>query len=569
MSNSTTVPSLGNINAKALPVSRNFIFALAFILVYGVIIYAFQYRNALAESDLYSVLVGLMDGSWSDKGISSSLHYDREFGFGYLAAFYAFVDPIILRDPDRLMALMNQVGFWSMLPGMLLFWCAVRLAHNSLVATVALLVFALGPMVPEMATSGHQTIPMFGFLCAGAALLFLPASGWKAVLAAVGGGLLLLAGLTMRGELFLALPWLVLARIDTRSVRSFFVSGFLRSIAPLSALIGFLALQHHIESIVDVSVTSRISTYFLEFYSWATIGPGVIYMVVGCGFATVAVAVAAFLYLGCNSLFVHKTPINQGWSELLGPLALIVVPLLFFLPNPQPTRHFIMPLAGMSILIGMALDRHPAIGRVAALAVALGIGIANQVLAEAARPTLLRANEARSPYLPVPTDYPITTHANLGWEWRRHAALVEKRARWEAFGEKLRTTCDSNVMVLSDEVEQLLSRLYAGGTPVKANRIRIDVETGMTPLNPTLNQDVHTVVVGEGATRLTGMMAVTRDKTFIILEKSHLWPADAVATILADPAYDQYKLVADPYTLSKFDKTPVPIDRTSRFGCLD
>ncbi|MDR3533056.1 MAG: hypothetical protein P4L90_21165 [Rhodopila sp.] len=569
MSYSTFMPARNGHIVQRLLISFDFIFALVFILIFAIVIHAFQYHNALAESDLYRVLVGLMDGAVSGTGLASDLHYDRDFGFGYLAAFYALVDSDTLRDPDRLMDLMNQIGFWSMLPGLLFFWCAVRLVHGSLAATVALIVFALGPMIPELATSGHQTIPMFGFLCAGAALLLLPVTGWKAVLAAAGGGALLLIGMTIRGELFLALPWLVLARVDTRSMRRFVVSGFQRSIAPALALIAFIALQHHVESAVNATVTSTVSIYFRESYSWITIRPGLIYMIVGCGFATVAAAAVAFLYLGWTTLFTREAPINRRLAECLSPLALIVVPLLFFLPNPVPTRHFIMPLAGMSILIGIALARRPAVGRVTALCVAIGIGAANQVLAEVARLPLLRVNEAQSPYLPVPTEYPTATHANLGWEWRRHAALVERRARWQAFGEELLTSCDTHVIVLSDEVEQLFSRLYAGGTPVEARRLRIDVDTGAVPINPALRQDAHAILVGEGATRLTGLIGVRRGKTFIMLEKSHLWPADAVAAIMANPAYAEYKLIADPYTLSKYDKTPIPADRAPRFGCSD
>jgi hypothetical protein len=550
------------------PVSVNFIVAIVFIVIYATTVRAFQYHHALAESDLYRVLVGLMDGAVSGKGLATDLHYDREFGFGYLAAFYAFVDPKTLREPDRLMELMNQVGFWSMLPGLLFFWFAVRLVHDSLAATVALIVFALGPVVPELATSGHQVIPMFSFLCAGAVLLFLPVTGWKAVLAAAGGGMCLLIGLTMRGELFLALPWVVLSRVDTRSMRGFVASGILRSIAPTLALIAFIALQHHVEAVTHSSATAIFSTYFRETdLSWLTIGPGVIYMMIGCGFATVAAAAIAGLCLGWNTLVARQAPASLGLAELLGPLALIIVPFLFFLPNPVPTRHFLMTLAGMSILIGIALARRPVPGRMAALGVALGIGAANQALAEVARPTLLRVNEARSPYLPVPTEYPTAGHANLGWEWRRHAALVEKRQRWDALGKKLRTSCDTHVIILSDEVEQLFSRLYAGGTPVEASRIRINVDTGSLPINPALRQHVHTVLVGKGASSLTGIIGVRYGKTFIMLEKSHLWPADAVATIMANPLYADYKLIADPYTLSKFDKTAIPADRAPRFGC--
>src|ERR1700712_1776007 len=208
MSLSATVGSRDGHVAQPRMVSFDVMIAAAFIVVYAIVINAFRYHGALAESDLYRVLVGLLDGAVSGKGLASDLHYDRDFGFGYMAAFYAFVDPATLRDPDRLMQLMNQVGFWSMLPTLLFFWCAVRLVHGERAATIALIVFAFGPMIPELATSGHQIIPMFGLLCAAATLLFLPLTGWKAVAAAAGGGVLLLVGLSIRGELFLALPWL-------------------------------------------------------------------------------------------------------------------------------------------------------------------------------------------------------------------------------------------------------------------------------------------------------------------------------------------------------------------------
>src|SRR4051794_15555201 len=157
----------------------DFIIAAVFVCIFGVVVHAFQYRGALGESDLYRVLVGLLDGAVSGRGIDSPLHYDRNFGFGYLAAFYALADPATLRDPDRLMGLMNQVGFWSMIPAQLCFWCAVSLIHGTRAGSIALIVFALGPMIPELATSGHQVIPMFGFLCAAAILMFLPVNGWR------------------------------------------------------------------------------------------------------------------------------------------------------------------------------------------------------------------------------------------------------------------------------------------------------------------------------------------------------------------------------------------------------
>jgi hypothetical protein len=514
---------------------------LIFVLLFAVVISAFQYRDALAESDLYRVLVGLLDGENSGAHLASPLHYDPDFGFGYITAFYAFADPATLRDPDKLMSLMNQVGFWFMLAGLLLFWCAVRLVHGARVATIALIIFALGPMIPELATSGHQAIPMFAFLCAGACLLFLPLTGWRAVLAAFGGWLFLLAGILTRGEIFLAFPWIVLSRIDTRSVRGFFVSGMQRSIAPAMALVVFFILQH---ATVATHMGSYVGNYYGEFYTWANVIPGLVYMAVGCGLATALAGGIAAVWLAWQARPaqpVAKTGV--GLAAFLGPAALVLVPLVFFDPNPMPTRHFMLSLAGFGILIGMVLTTRPAVGRVAALSIAVLLGVADQVLAELARPTLLAANEAHSPYRPVWPGYQTATHANLGWEWKRHAALVERRALWQALGNELATSCSNHTLVLSDEGEQLFSRLYAGGVPVQARRITIG------PMG--------------------GIEGIRRGKTFIVMEKMHAWPQDPLAIILADPAYKDYKLLEDPYSMSIFDKTPVPPDRAATFGCSD
>jgi hypothetical protein len=35
------------------------------------------------------------------------------------------------------------------------------------------------------------------------------------------------------------------------------------------------------------------------------------------------------------------------------------------------------------------------------------------------------------------------------------------------------------------------------------------------------------------------------------------------------PGFADYKLVADPYTLSIYDKTAIPAERAARFGCAE
>jgi hypothetical protein len=322
----------------------------------------------------------------------------------------------------------------------------------------------------------------------------------------------------------------VLSRIDTSSFRRFITSGLLRSIAPIGAIIVFVALQR---SFVGVQMGSTVGHYFFQFYTWASVPPGVVYMVVGCGLATAALGGLALLWLVISGLRRHA-----DLAKLLGPLALVIVPMAFFLPNPMPTRHFMLTLAGFGIVLGVAASRSP---RGVVYAGVAALVIANHALAELVRPLLLRVNDAHTPYLPSHDAYPTTTHANIGWFWQRHAALVARRERWQAFGDMISTSCDSHTFVLSDEGPHIATRLYAAGLPIKAEPFRLAGYFG-----------VH---------------AVRDSKDFIVMEKMNGWPDDPVATVLADPALSQYHLAQDPWTMSKYDRTPIPADRVATFGC--
>ena len=314
------------------------IVALVFVVSFAFVMHAFQYRDAFAESDIYRVLVGILDGANSGSGIASKLHYDNTFGIGYLSAFYAFAAPATLRDPDRLTGLINDVGFWSMMAGLVFFWCAVSIAHGTRAGVVALIVFALAPTIAELGTSGHPVIPMFALVCAAATLLFLPVTGWHAVVAAIGGGVLLLAGLTMRGDVFLAFPWLVLTRIDTRSLRGFIVSGLVRSIAPLAALIVFFVLQH---LIVLHQVGPVLGEYFGGWVRISFIAGNAMFIPLGFGIATTAVAAVAAVWLAVRARPGDDGRGQDGMAQFLGPAALTLVPLVFFvaIQGPSSSLH--------------------------------------------------------------------------------------------------------------------------------------------------------------------------------------------------------------------------------------
>lgn len=519
---------------QAVPDTANLTIAIAFIALFGLWTWCFQYHGVMGEADLYRVLVGLLDGATHHTWLASDLHYDRDFGFGYLWAIWSIAGPSAVGDPDRMMEVINNVGLWTIIPSLLAFWIAVRLAHGAVVATVALVVFAFSPMMLELATSGHQSIPMFGFLCLAAVCMFYPArSRATAILLHALACALLVAGFLTRGEIFLGFPWLVLTCIDTRSFRRFILSGIGRSIAPVASIIIFLIVQ---KQFVPTQMGATVAQYFFEFYTWATVIPGFVYMTVGCGVATVILGGLAVLYSGWNAA-LGRIPL----AEFLGPAALVLVPLAFFVPNPMPTRHFMLTLAGFGIFAGIAAVRLLSGRRWAAIGVAVVLALANQGAAEAIRPALLRLNEAHSPYIPVPTAYQTTTHANIGFVWQRHAALAERRAEAMRLGDAFRDSCDSHTLIFSDEGEQFFSRLYVGGLPVEARRWTLG--------------------------RFNGLIGERGGKTYLAFEKMTGWPDDAVAAVLADHDLDQFKMVADPYSMSRYDRTPIPPDRAARLGC--
>jgi hypothetical protein len=75
---------------------------VACIIVFAVTEFCCQYQGVLGESDLYRVLVGMLDGAVSGSRINSDLHYGRDFGFGCILALYALAPTDVLRDPDQL-----------------------------------------------------------------------------------------------------------------------------------------------------------------------------------------------------------------------------------------------------------------------------------------------------------------------------------------------------------------------------------------------------------------------------------------------------------------------------------
>ncbi len=528
------------LSRSAQGATADYVVAAVSLAVFAIWIFVFRFHNVLEEYDLYAVLSGLLDGVDGGKGLASPLQYGASFGFGYIAALYWFVNDRVLRDPDLLIPLMNQIGTWAAIIGAACFWLSTRLLYGVRVATIALIPFVLSPMMLQLGTSGHQILLAFALFAAGSIFLFLRTRGWTAVACEIAGCLLLLIAMTVRAEIFLALPYVVLARADFQSVRRFLNSVFVRCIGPALAFVSFFLMKHFlVDRVAETPFPS--SGFFDAFYTFTNIPKGVVVIFFGFGGATTLLGLVAAWWAYRTGGAGPEVPPEKGFgrfSTLVGPVAMFLPPFAFWIANPVPTRHFILCLSAIAIVIGQWLAswrRGPAMayGLVAAAV------LANQGIASTAGPVALKFYP--SPYFPVAGVPRIVPRVLVSTSWAHRRDILNERERVDRVADELRSTCDQKVVLFTAWSRPIFVQLYAGGKPVEAQ---------LTDFN---GFPVASAKVG--------------GREFAILSTPEGWPRDAVADVLHDRAYDSYKLMFERDTMSENEKTPIPADRAVRMGC--
>ena len=516
------------------------LFAAIAWALYVLWIDAFRYRGLLGEDDLYRVLVGLLDGARNGAYFASATQYGKAFSFGYIAALYRLADPRTLADPQRLMALINAIGFWSAAAGCLCFWLLAWMLYGLRSATVALLLFAFSPMMLELGTSGHPILPAFALFAAASCCLLFPARGARAVVLSFLGGLLLLAALVTRAEILLALPFVALTRADLRSPTMFLKSAGRRAVAPALSAAAFFALK---AVWVDSTLgTGRLGPFIEQFIRWKDIPIGVFVFTLSCGIATTAVGLVAAITI-VRAATTAPAAAGQRTAlrySAIGPLALIAPPLAFWIADPRPGRHFLLCLAGVSMLAGWLILRRSPARPLRVYALALGAVCANQALGALTGPLILNYAPSKLIALPgharhLPRGFPT------GSSWGYHRAFVAEQLRTTAFAKRIRGVCDDKTLVLSLDATQIFSDLYAVSDPWNAKELKL----GRFPI----------------------LAAHIQGRTVLVLSESEGWPRDAAAGALADPAFRGYKLVRDPNTISIYDRAVIPPGRIARLGC--
>jgi hypothetical protein len=518
----------------------DFFFAVLAMAMFVLWIDTFRYQGLLGEDDLYRVLLGLLDGARYGTHLASASHYGKAFSFGYLAAFYRFADPRTLADPQRLIALINEIGFWAAAAGCFCFWMLAWLLYGLRSATVAVLLFAFSPMMLELGTSGHPILPAFALFAAGSCCLLFPARGVRAILLAFLGSLLLLAALTTRAEVLLAFPFVALARADFRTWPRFLKDAGQRAVAPVLATAAFFVLKR---TYVDSTPgTGHLGPFLEQFIRLKEIPIGVCVFTLSCGIATAVMGLIAVVLI---ARVVRAAPTASAQRAALvhsaiGPFVLIAPALAFWIANPRPGRHFILCLAGVSLLAGWLIPRYVPARPLRVYTLAIGVVCANQALGALTGPLILKYAPSKLVVLPEHTHH-LLRGIPTGSSWGYHRALEVEQLQTTAFAKRVRGACDDKTLVMSLDATQIFSDLYAASSAWNAEKL-----------------ELH---------RFPILVAHIGGRTVLVLSENEGWPDDAAGDALADPAFRGYKLVRDPNNVSIYDHAVIPPGRIALLDC--
>ena len=321
----------------------------AALVVYGAGSYA------VGEIDVAWMIAGVVHGTLAHAPLSGALHYGANFSFGDYALLY-LLPPEVRADPAALARAVNLIGVVSIIAALPLTWRYLARLIGDARAALAVAVFFFSPLVLHVSGSGHPLLPAYALCMAGA--LALERS-------ALAGIVLLAAALSVRAEIALLFPFLALAQ-----------PGVLRRSLSLATALALFFLAQRLALPPAHTGAGGILASVAGYYDPRALPRGVALLAWSLGLCT-CIAIAAS--------FAWRARLGRRGALLCA--ALIVPGLLAWLPNPQPVRHFFTVALGVALLLAWRMAA-PAPRRLAV--VAAGIVLANQALAEAAYPLIVR-----------------------------------------------------------------------------------------------------------------------------------------------------------------------------------
>lgn len=496
------------------------------------------YRTTLAEPDIEAMMAGFVYGGVSGEYILAGFHYGRSFSFGFYQLLYLLLPSDALRDPDRVASAINYLGI-----GMaFLFALGLCLMLDKLTARAVALFCSIAclfsPLSLPFLASGHPMIGACAFLFLACAVLLYTAENEASIrpapgrIALFGMSLTLVCimvfiGLTLRAEIALAFPYLVLcfwiklrAPWKQRLLPTLLVGALL-----LLAFGAFLLCQKPYVA-TDGGAANALSGYISEYKSIKRIVRGLVVLVLAFGIVSaVWLTVALLGRLRGGKPATPASGFLVHWPLALAALALVLPSLLFWLTNPTPARHFILPMVGLYLLLGLCwAHRIHTQGRAIGLAVMLVLG--NQAAAELMHPIVVKhyqwsydAGGLRRATQQVPLGlFPLDQQANMAVEASLRQEAIDLAARNPA-----------RLIILADSKHYLAAHLLASDTALRQY---------LSKVGP-----------------VDALLLSRNGRSIYLIEKLDFWPKDVLAEVQALREFAEYPLYVQKATISRHDKT--------------
>jgi hypothetical protein len=518
--------------------------SIALLAIIALVYVTVNLHSELSERDLYRVVVGLIDGELHGTYLASPMHYGRIFSFGYIWLYYALAGHGIINHPVDIMALMDGIGMVSAILMAVFTFTSTYVLFGTRTARMALIIFALSPVMLAQALSGHQILLAGAFLLAAATLMFAPTGPRLRIACTLLAFLLLAAGSTIRSDIFFCYPWLILAQPRATSIEKTIKDGLIRLIPALLSIMVYFHLVNSF-SLNGGSTAGGASSFLAAFYSVKNMVQGSAICVIAVGAVTLLLlAVFAFNAARHSKISAIDLKSISACLYLLGPVALILFNLLLWLPNPIPHRHFLFVSLGFSLILGILLANRE--GAWKPLAFAFLVVLGNQLVVQIAGMGMSHFDKG---YINIPARLQWTNKIPVGQIYHEKALITQRRQLFRNFFQKLPEACSDNLVVFTDEGFQAVTDLFDA-------RQNPDLKFLQPYANASLNAGVEGVYLHQGR------------HSYIFLTTLHDSAGfnDEIHAIVTNPSLSGYSLIIDPYS-TRPDMPLPPPDRRTQMTC--
>jgi hypothetical protein len=507
-------------------------------VLYALLVFPFVYHDVLGEPDLERMALGLTYGTASGLHAAAGYHYNYPVSFGYYQALYHLLPPAVMLRSSALIATINYVGFAAAVLAIAMLGLYLRRLFGVLPAFLACVLFAFSPVFLDLGTSGHPQLPGFALLLLGAWLLTFVgdprAATRRSVAVALIALVVLFAAMTVRADVALAFPFMTLMGPEQAraSRREWLRASGLRLLVTGATCILWLAVvaigsSHDAH---DAGGQGYVASFFEQFYKAQTVPRGFVVFVLCMGMATTV------------GLLVLLRGVRALSRLQIGALVLLALPtLVFWIPNSTPGRHLLLAYLAAAVLGALLLSRDARAARprgwASAIAIACGLVLANQAIAEAAHGVMVRHYSWVYPLL---TARRATTSAPLGAFPLDHQAKQESFEVLREEGRDFARACSGHVLVISEEPHFMMMSLIE--------------------LDPTVQ--LRTLRFGPDRVFRASGRRCTAD----FIEKQAPAHRDPLPALLASREYAGWKVYFQESRRNAFDRTPVPAERRFCLG---